>query len=122
MRRFLNILTLFMIAFFLMPNTTFASNSAIVKSCCQKEDSKAVEGKNCCKNHNHLSNEKKDCNGQCGDKSCHCTAFHFSGMTLVFQENIILGFDFPIQNKQSFHSETYLSSGFYAIWLPPNIG
>ncbi len=111
------ILVLVLFGFLLMPNSTFACGNKSEKHC-KKETTSKTEKKSCC----DKSDSKKGCGGKCGHSKCGCpssviTAFNFSG-EIHFKTN---NFDF-ISEKQKFsNSETFISSGFYSLWLIPKI-
>lgn len=115
------ILLIFILGFFLTPSMTFACGSKTEKSCCEKKISKKSDTKDCCKKNKQEPNDKDDCGGKCGSKSCHCPAFHFSIITSFSQENSNNTFSLSEEKQKISYLETYLSSGFYSIWTPPNI-
>jgi len=116
------ILFIFVLGFALIPRISHACSSSSEKSCCKKENSEKSIAQGCCKKEKQHSNGNDNCGGTCGDKSCHCLAFHFSIMISIFQEGANNSVDF-LHEKQIFsHLEINLSSGFYSIWTPPNIG
>ncbi len=116
------ILLIFILGFALTPSVTFACGSKTEKSCYKKETSKKSDTQDCCKKANQHATDKDDCGGKCGDKSCHCPAFPFSLITSLLHENANKNFGFLDEKQKFSHIETYLSSGFYSIWTPPNIG
>ena len=98
-----------MLGFFLTPTLTYACGKPAEKTekaCCKKETSQ-TEKKDCCKSHSQKDKNDDCCGGKCKNPSCHCpTAPH----------NIFLG------KVTIAYTETYISSGFRSIWLPPKIG
>ena len=75
-----------------------------IKDCCQKSESE---------------NENNDCEGKCGDPSCHCP-INCSYPALPFIASY--SGNKKIGTKAGFYyQETYNSSGFFCIWLPPKI-
>ena len=113
----LYILLFFVLGFSIMPNIVSACGSETEETCCKKENTS-----DCCKKDNSDSNEEDDCGGNCGDKSCYCPTIHFNFITSIFQININKIFAFFEEKQQLTPTETYISSGFYSIWSPPNIG
>jgi len=92
------------------------------KSCCSKLSSKKSETKSCCKKDASKPDQEESCGGTCGDKSCKCVVMSIS-FTLPSEYRIALLNNRVTTQKQKFSDiETYLSSGFYFIWSPPNIG
>lgn len=113
-----------MLGFALTPNIAFACSAKVEKACCKKEKSTKketeTESKNCCKKAKQQSNDEEDCDGKCGDKSCHCPTIDSSFiLPLFFQINN--DFYFSNKNQKISYVKTYLSSGFHNIWSPPNI-
>ena len=92
------------------------------KSCCKKENKKETDTKDCCKNKKHHSQDKDDCGGKCSDKSCQCPTSNFSLTLPFYSENNNSVFYFSDEKHKFCHVEMHLSSGFYSIWIPPNIG
>ena len=114
------ILLIFIIGFALTPNLASACSAKAEKVCCKKEKTKKIDSKNCCKKAKQQSNDKEVCDGKCGDKSCHCPTIDSSFIIpLFFQINN--DFYFSNENQKLSYVKTYVSSGFYNIWSPPNI-
>ena len=113
------ILVLVLFGFLLMPSNTFACGNKSEKQSCKKESTSKSEKKSCCDN---KDKSEKGCGGKCGHSKCGCpssiiTALNFSG-EIHFKNNSL---DF-ISEKQKFsNSETFISSGFYSLWLIPKI-
>lgn len=58
---------------FIVPTSVFAHidlSYESEKSCCS--DNPEQSKNDCCKNHKSKDKEEKDCNGTCGNLSCHC--------------------------------------------------
>ena len=111
------ILLIALLGFVLTPSIAFACGSG--KSCCENK-SKAHGKSACCKKDKQPTEQKDDCNGKCGNAACHCPSLN---LTLPVSSEIgYYSFNFPKEKQNFYHVETRLSSGFYAIWSPPNIG
>jgi len=116
MKTKLHLLLFLFLGAFLMPNASFACGTT-----CKKEKMEKQAMKDHCKK--EKSSEKQNgCGGKCKGQNC---------QTSVPSFNLLLPneFDFKINccnfiNKKDifiFH-EICISSGFYSIWTPPNIG
>lgn len=90
-------------------------------TCCQKESKGEI--KECCKKHKD-SKEKNDndCDGKCGNSSCHCVPIHITFHLPTISEAQIEFCFGELNRASSYYNESYISSGFYSIWTPPNIG
>lgn len=115
-----HIIVIIIFGFLLIPSTTLACGTKAEKSCCKKETTSTTEKKDCCKN---KQSEDKDnsCGGKCGHSNCTSSSVNFSIISLYeieFKNNI---FDFSIEKPKFYHSETFVSSGFTSVWLPPKI-
>lgn len=122
MTRQISILLIVMLGFFLTPTLTYACGKSVEKtekSCCKKETSKS-DKKDCCKNHSQKDKNDDDCDGKCKNSSCHCPtaplAIVLPFVTEMKYYNIFL------EKVTIAYTETYISSGFRSIWLPPKIG
>jgi hypothetical protein len=116
MKTKLHLLLFLFLGAFLMPTTSFACGTT-----CKKEKMEKEIMKDHCKK--DKSSEKQDgCGGKCKNQTCQTSASNF---------NLLLpnAFDFKINycdfvnKKESFSFyESCISSGFFSIWTPPNIG
>ncbi len=91
------------------------------KSCCKKEFAKKSKKDSEPKDSTALP-KKHDCGGSCEDGSCHC--IHISAVSTITIP-VLLKNDLIFQQfKKLVFSSVFAnpSSGFYYIWLPPNIG
>lgn len=117
------LLIILTIGFFATPTLTYAcgtNTNNTEKSCCKKDKSNKTEKKDCCKN--HKSKNDGDCGGNCKHPSCSCPVVHYA-FNLPFSTELKTKPFFAESKKLKFYDkETYLSSGFYSIWTPPNIG
>ena len=116
-KRFYIILTILTIGFFLMPSEGYACETKTEKSCCKKNQVQVTDKKDCCS-----KKQDKSCNGKCGHSNCTTsTSINFAVISLFeisFKNNI---FDLITQKSNFYHSETFISSGFTSVWLPPKI-
>lgn len=115
------LVALIVFGFFLMPNAAFACGNSSKKSCCKTEMNSGNCKMKCC---NKKQKDKSDtgCDGKCGKNTCQIQTVSFGAILQPFIE-IKSKFFLVSNSKQAFYSkETYLSSGFYFIWSPPNIG
>ncbi len=98
-------------------------------ACCKKNKVSDIHKKDCCakkhgvKKHgaqNPKNNSKKDCDG-CDQNSCSCapSSLSFTLPTLFYLENKT--FNSSKVTEKSSYTETYVSSGFLSIWLPPKL-
>lgn len=138
MTKKLYILLIFFFGLALMPNFTFACGGNSTKSCCStKKPSKDINQKSCCSNKvADLAKEKPGnsqakenstdsetcigkCGGKCGHKSCKCSVIN---LVAAYFKVKAFNFNKLLLRQQVFPPiESYLSSGFYSIWTPPNI-
>lgn len=121
MTRQISILLIVMLGFFLTPTLTYACGTKAEKtekSCCKKETSKS-DKKDCCKSHSQKDKNDDDCNGKCKNPSCHCPT---APLTIVLPFVTEMKYHNIFLEKVTIaYTETYISSGFRSIWLPPKI-
>jgi len=122
MTRQIFILLAVVLGFFLTPTPTYACGGTAgktEKSCCAKGTSK-TDKKDCSQQeHSKKSDTNDGCGGQCENPSCHCPAFSFNSILPFFPELNHNAYFAKIQSIP--YTETYASSGFLSIWLPPKI-
>ena len=115
------IIIILTIGFFMSPTSSYACGTKTEKSCCKKEKTEKTEKKDCC-NNNHSKDKGNGCGGTCGHSNCtSSTSVNFSIITsyeINFKNN---SFDFSEEKSKFHHSKTFISSGFYSIWLIPKI-
>lgn len=122
MTRFFYIALFTLIGFVLTPTDTYAcgSKSSETELSNKKNDKASLQKSDCCdKEKGQCGKHGKDCDGNCGNPACHCptncTNFTIPFFAQLSQAKVIL-------NKSNFYyQETYFSSGFLSIWLPPKI-
>lgn len=109
---------LVLIGFFLTPSVTFACGKTSTNSSCKTEMNSDTCKMKCCKK----KSKDKPCDGKCGKSSCQIQTVSFGAIIPKLSEiknNHLL----VLTSKQVFYSvETNISSGFFYIWSPPNIG
>lgn len=122
MKKF-HILLIVVLSFFLMPTVALACGNNSEKHSCKKEiSSKTPSDDCCCSNGNHSKNKNHDnCGGKCGHSKCGCTSSCNSSISIngLNLNNKIFNFSYEKQNF--YNSETFISSGFYSLWLIPKI-
>lgn len=121
MIRFYYIAVFALLGFFLTPTASYACSqkSNDTEMPCCKDDNSETEKKGCCQK-NDTDNESNDCDGKCGNSSCHCPT---SAISFIVPD--CTGFSQRISHitkPTNYYGVTYTSSGFYSIWTPPNIG
>lgn len=116
-----HILVIVLFGFLLMPSNSFACGTKTEKSCCKKEITSKTEKKDCC-NGKHSKDKDNSCGGKCGHSNCtSSTSINFSLISFYEIEFKNNNFDFSTKKPKFYHSETFISSGFTSVWLPPNI-
>ncbi len=117
------LLIVFIFGLFFTPSRAFACggsphtvvHSSVSASSCRED---------CCRDRSGCSEHHQDhkqCKGECGHDSCHCTPRHHSPAVLtVF--HFTSGSTFPNFKKQIFsYSERIVQSACIALRLPPKI-
>lgn len=105
---------------FLLPSTSYGCGTKSEKSCCKKEITKASKEKGCCKS-NSSRQKNNPCNGKCRHSNCTTSAVNYSLISFFEIEFKNNNFEFISKKQKFYHSETYISSGFISVWLPPKI-
>lgn len=117
-----NLFFIILLGFFLIPSNVKACGIKSDKSCYKTETFSKSEKNDCCKS-KHSKNKDNSCGGKCGHSNCtSSTSINFSLLSdydFAFKNN---SFDFSTLKLQFYQSETFISSGFYSIWLIPKIG
>jgi len=108
------------IGFCTAPAISYACGIKTEKSCCAKKISSKIEKKNCCKN-KQTKKEDNSCGGKCGHSNCTTSTVNFSLISFYEIEFKNNNFAFSAEKSKFYHSETYISSGFSSVWLPPKI-
>jgi hypothetical protein len=98
-----HIFVIVLFGFLLMPSKTFACGNSSGKNSCKKEVSSKTDKGNCCKGDDNSKDKKPSgCGGKCGHSNCTTSTF-------------------STEKPRFYHSETFISSGFTSVWLPPKI-
>ncbi len=114
------LIIIFTLGFFLMPTIMFACGNKTENSCCKKDTSSKTEKKDCCKN-KQSKEENNSCGGKCGHSNCTASTVNFSIISFYEIEFKNNNFHFSTEKPKFYHSETFISSGFTSVWLPPKI-
>ena len=109
----------------LVPGITYACAKKTVyhkQASCSKDDSKNEEQKDCCNTDSAKTDgHEQDCKDTCNHSSCRCSTPSTSLGLDTFNE-FCTASHFTETRKQKFcFRETYYSSGYLSIWLPPKI-
>lgn len=114
---------LLLLGIFFMPNNAYACGTCSVdKHSAKKEISSKTEKDNCCDSDSHTKTKNHDgCGGKCGHSKCACPSatngFTISSEFILKNNN----FDFSSEKQKYSNAETFISSGFYFLWLIPKI-
>ena len=109
--------------FFIMPVEVYAcetSNVKVEKSCCKKNKSVKKIEKDCC--NKKSINQEKNCRGKCGHSNCVSSTTNYSLVPSIYFELNTINFVCQIERQKFYFLKNHISSGFYSIWSPPNIG
>ena len=115
------IILILTLGFFLSPTLSYACETKTEKTCCKKETTEKIEKKDCC-NNKHSKDKDNTCGGKCGHSNCTTSTVNFSLIScyeIEFKNN---SFGFSSEKAKFYDGKTFISSGFYAIWLIPKIG
>lgn len=116
------IIIILTLGFFMLPTLSYACGTKTEKSCCKKETTSKTEKKDCC-NGKQSKDKDNSCEGKCGHSNCTSSStVNFSIIStyeINFKNN---SFDFSEEKSKFYHSKTFITSGFYSIWLIPKIG
>ena len=120
MKKRLHIIIIILTLGFFLPTSSYACGTKTEKACCKKETSSKTEKKDCC-NNKDSKGKNKSCGGKCGHSNCTSTSITFSIIAtneILFKNNNL---GFSTQKPKFYPSETFISSGFSSVWLPPKI-
>lgn len=109
------------LGFFFLPASTYACGTKSEKSCCKKEVTSNTDKQDCCKKKQSQDKENQSCGGKCGHSNCTTSSVNFSLISFFEIEFKNTHFQFSPEKQKFYHSETFISSGFNFIWLPPKI-
>lgn len=105
----------------LIPETTYACDNEIQKSCCNSDVETSETEKDCCGNQKS-ENENQECGGKCGKSSCTTISIISSGLITNFEVEFTNNiFDFSCKKQKFYNPKSFISKGFKSIWLPPVI-
>ncbi len=107
---------------FFMPISSYACGGCSEKQTSKKEIGSKPENNNCCDSgSNSKTKNHKGCGGKCGRSKCTCpsviNAFTFTSEFNL--KNITINFSFD--KEKYFNAKTFISKGFYSLWLIPKI-
>lgn len=123
MAKFIYIAFLTLIGLSVAPPEVYAcgSKSKNKETACSHYSETDSENNACCDTEKGQCNKHgNDCDGKCGNPSCHCPTNHTTFLLPVF---IKLSGTKSINNKpNSYYQNSSYSSGYLSIWLPPKIG
>lgn len=115
------IIIILTLGFFLSPTLSYACGTKTEKSCSKKETTSKTEKKDCC-NGKHSKDKDNSCGGKCGHSNCtSSTSVNFSIISFYEIEFKNNSFDFSSEKSKFYNLKTFISSGFYSIWLIPKI-
>ncbi|RTY89852.1 hypothetical protein [Flavobacterium sp. GT3R68] len=120
MNRF-HIIVIIILGIFLVPDNAVACEKKSItteKSCCKKESTSKSEKKSCC---DKKDNSGKECGGKCGHSKCGCPSSIITVLNFYGEIHINNSIDFISEKQKFYNSETFISSGFYSLWLIPKI-
>lgn len=123
MNRFLYIILLTLMVFVLIPSATYACGSKTkkVENTCNKPSDSKTEKNDCCAlEKGTCCQHEGDCNGKCGNPSCHCPT-HCTNFTAPFFIQLS-HLKTIVRQPKFYYQKTNYSSAFLSIWLPPKIG
>ncbi|MGG7034968.1 MAG: hypothetical protein ACI7YS_07210 [Flavobacterium sp.] len=134
------ILIIALLGFFLMPISAIAceqhsetkshhkeiTTKVINDDCCSSEShldkNVTSEKHSCCEKNNHSNkNGDNSCSGKCKNPKCSCPSTIIPFISSNDLDFRIKNVSFYYKNQKIALSETFLSSGFYSIWLIPKI-
>lgn len=123
MTRFFYITFFTLIGFIMLPTVTYACSSTSNETEINSNNSNNAslqKNDSCNKEIGQCGNHGKNCDGKCSNPICHCptscTNFTIPFLAQFSQVKLILS------KPNFYYQETYYSSGFLSIWLPPKIG
>ena len=106
---------------FFMPSNDFACEINKIKTgknCCKKEISSTTEKISC---YNKNDNYKKERRGKCWHFTCTAVSILQFSIINTFDINFNNNnFSFSAKKLNFYQSDTFVSHGFYSIWIIPN--
>lgn len=123
MTRFIYILFFILIGIILTPSDSYAcSGQSNERELILDANNKGDINKNACCNEGkgQCIRHGKDCDGKCANSSCHCPTnypiFIVPFFTQMYHVKKII-----FKKPNYYYQESYYSSAFRSIWLPPKI-
>ena len=121
MAKHIYIILIFIVGFAIKPSVGFACASKSEKVCVKDASSSRLLSDIGCENHDRFTHEKKECKGKCCEKSCGCITFHTSIVIIFAKQADQRYIGESIDTYKNNELAAYPSSGFYSIWIPPNL-
>ena len=121
MKKYHFILLLLLVIFFTSSNS-YACGTCSENNVDKKELSSNKNKGNCCDTESHSKTKNHDgCGGKCGHSKCACPSA--SNCFTVSYELVVLSnsYNFTSEKEKFSTAETFISSGFYFLWLLPKI-
>ena len=122
----IHILLIVLFGFLLLPSTTFACGNSCgtntEKHFSKIESASKSKKADCCDSNNNSKSKKRDgCSGKCGQSKCGCTITSNCFAAVIDLNFKNPNFDFSTQKSKFSNTESFISSGFYSLWLIPKI-
>ena len=115
------ILIIITLSIALTPSSVLACGSKKTTTCTSNKSTVKNEQQHCCKSNNHSTKNHKGCDGKCKDKTCPCPTANFSYCILNAIQLVTQHMGYLPIKLNYYYVNAYLTSGFYSIWVPPNI-
>jgi hypothetical protein len=116
-----HIIVVVFLCFFMRSLTVVACGSTSSKKCEHKEIS-AKQTKNGCCDTNPNNKQQKECNGKCGHPTCNVPSVQIAIVVLSTIQLNHKGILVSVKKEKFYDRKFNVTSGFFYIWLPPNIG
>ena len=109
------------LGYFLLPTLSYACSTKTEKSCCNTETTYKIEKKDCC-NDKNSKDKDNGCEGKCGHPNCtSSTSINFSLISTFDIDFNFFNLNFSSEKQKFYNSKTFISSGFFSVWLIPKI-
>ena len=119
-----HILVIVLFGFLMMPSSSLACENNSAKHFSRKETSSKMDDDkdDCCKKDNHSKTKSHNgCEGKCNHSRCGCASSCNSSILINELKFNSIFFNFLSEKQKFSNSETFISSGFYSLWLIPKI-
>lgn len=121
MNRF-HVIAIIVFGFLLIPSVSFACENNSTKHYPIIETSAKINKDDCCANDNYSKDSNDEgCSGKCCHSKCGCVSHCNSSISINYLKFANNAFNFRSKKQKDFHLETYISSGFFSLWLIPKI-